>query len=75
MPNNKANCKAMHIIARNPLDEYFLLAYTLERSGSEKDLAVVITSNLKFVKQPIAAKKHVLIFPGFIERKNSYHNK
>ena len=75
MPFNAAKCKVMHIGYRNPQSEYFIQGKALESTDSEKDLGVVITSDLKFSKQCIAVEKKAQKLLGYIKRQFSYRNK
>ena len=75
MPFNAAKCKVMHIGYRNPQSEYFLQGKALESTDSEKDLGVVITSDLKFSKQCIAAEKKAQKLLGYIKRQFGYRKK
>lgn len=75
MPFNAAKCKVMHIGYRNPQSEYFLQGKALESTDSEKDLGVVITSDLKFSKQCIAVEKKAQKLLGYIKRQFGYRNK
>jgi len=75
MPFNAAKCKVMHIGYRNPQSQYFLQGKALESTDSEKDLGVVITSDLKFSKQCIAVEKKAQKLLGYIKRQFGYRNK
>jgi len=75
MPFNAAKCKVMHIGYRNPNSEYFLQGKALESTDCEKDLGVVITNDLKFSQQCIAAEKRAQKLLGYIKRQFGYRNK
>ena len=57
MPFNLAKCKVMHIGHSNPRSDYSLLGRDIEETELEKDLGVLISSDLKFSKQCIEVEK------------------
>ena len=68
IPFNVNKCKVMHFGHRNPQAQYSLLDSVLESTDSEKDLGVVITSDLKFSRQCIEAEKKAQRMLGYIKR-------
>ena len=75
MPFNVEKCKVMHIGHRNPQAVYSLKNSALESTDMEKDLGVVITSDLKFSKQCIEAEKKAQRILGYIKRQFGYRNR
>jgi len=75
MPFNVDKCKVMHIGHRNPQTEYSLQGRLLESTVTEKDLGVVISSDLKFSKQCIEAEKKAQRMLGYIKRQFGYRNR
>ena len=75
MPFNTTKCKVMHIGHRNPKAEYALQGSLLEETDLEKDLGVLISSDLKFSKQCIEAEKKAQRMLGYIKRQFGYRNK
>ena len=57
MPFNLDKCKVMHIGHNNKKERYQLLGKELEICSEEKDLGVIITSDLKSSRQCIEAEK------------------
>ena len=75
MPFNVNKCKVMHTGHRNPHAQYSLLGNHLESTETEKDLGVVISSDLKFSKQCIEAEKKAQRILGYIKRQFGFRNK
>ena len=75
MPFNANKCKVMHTGHRNPHAQYNLLGGCLEKTETEKDLGVVISSDLKFSKQCIEAEKKAQRILGYIKRQFGFRNK
>ena len=75
MPFNVEKCKVMHTGHRNPHAQYDLLGGRLESTETEKDLGVVISSDLKFSKQCIEAEKKAQRILGYIKRQFGFRNK
>ena len=75
MPFNLDKCKVMHIGSANPRSDYSLLGQTLEVTDLEKDLGVLISSDLKFSKQCIEVEKKAQKLLGYIQRQFQYRNK
>ena len=48
---NTDKCKVMHVGANNPQHEYFMFGDKLNKTNEEKDVGVIIQSNLKPSKQ------------------------
>ena len=75
MPFNNTKCKVMHIGFRNPRSDYSLQGTVLESTETEKDLGVVISSDLKFSKQCIEAEKKAQKILGYIKRQFGFRNR
>ena len=75
MPFNANKCKVMHIGYRNPRSEYSLQGTVIESTEIEKDLGVVISSDLKFSKQCLEAEKKAQRMLGYIKRQFGFRNK
>ena len=68
MPFNLDKCKVMHIGNKNVNSKYELLGKEIESCQQEKDLGVIITSDLKPSKQCIEAEKKAQKILGYIKR-------
>ena len=68
MPFNLDKCKVMHVGQRNDKAKYELLGKELEICNEEKDLGVIITSDLKSSKQCIEVEKKAQKILGYIKR-------
>ena len=75
MPFNNSKCKVMHVGYRNPRSQYSLQGTVLESTETEKDLGVVISSDLKFSKQCIEAEKKAQRLLGYVKRQFRYRNR
>ena len=75
MPFNLDKCKVMHIGPRNPRTSYSLLGRDITCTELEKDLGVLISSDLKFSKQCIEVEKKAQRLLGYIKRQFRYRNK
>ena len=68
MPFNLEKCKVMHIGHKNKNAKYELLGKEIQSCHEEKDLGVIITSNLKPSKQCIEVEKKAQKVLGYIKR-------
>ena len=68
MPFNLEKCKVMHVGQGNSKERYELLGKELKTCDEEKDLGVVITSDLKSSRQCIEAEKKAQKVLGYIKR-------
>ena len=68
MPFNVDKCKVMHIGFRNRKIKYELFGGEIESCEREKDLGVVVTSDMKFSRQCIEAEKKAQKLLGYIKR-------
>ena len=68
MPFNVDKCKVMHIGHKNKNVSYSLLGTEIESSQQEKDLGVIITSDLHPSKQCIEVEKKAQKLIGYIKR-------
>lgn len=68
MPFNTDKCHVLHVGNANPKEEYFLLGAPVIPTSSEKDLGVLVTEDLKFSKQCIAAEKRAQKILGYVKR-------
>lgn len=75
MPFNMGKCKVMHIGHRNLHADYTMLGSEVEKTDLEKDLGVLISSDLKFSKQCIEVEKKAQKLLGYIKRQFKYRNK
>ena len=75
MPFNLGKCKVMHIGHANPRSVYSLLGSDIETTDLEKDLGVLISSDLKFSKQCIEVEKKAQRLLGYIKRQFQFRNK
>ena len=75
MPFNVDKCKVMHIGYRNQNVQYSLLGRKIESTDQEKDLGVLVSSDLKFSKQCIEVEKKAQKLLGYIKRQFSNKNK
>ena len=75
MPFNNDKCHVLHFGTRNPRTAYTLQGSPVSEAASEKDLGVLITNDLKFSAQCIAAEKKANRILGYIKRQFNYRNK
>ena len=75
MPFNLGKCKVMHIGHANPRSNYSLLGSDIEATDLEKDLGVLISSDLKFSKQCTEVEKKAQRLLGYIKRQFQFRNK
>ena len=75
MPFNLDKCKVMHIGHANPSANYTLLGSAVSSTELEKDLGVLISSDLKFSKQCIEVEKKAQRLLGYIKRQFRFRNK
>jgi len=75
MPFNASKCKVMHPGRQNNQYEYFVGYYKLEPVTEERDLGILITDNLKPLKQCQLAYSKASKALGLIGRTISYRNK
>ena len=75
MPFNLGKCKVMHIGSANPRSDYSLLGSDIECTEVEKDLGVVISSDMKFSQQCIEVEKKAQKLLGYIRRQFQYRDK
>ncbi len=75
MPFNLDKCKVMHIGQGNCRTSYSLLGRDIATTDLEKDLGVLISSDLKFSKQCIEVEKKAQRLLGYIKRQFRYRNK
>ena len=71
MPFNVDKCKVMHIGFRNKKIKYELFGRELASCEMERDLGVIITSDMKSSKQCIEAEKKAQKLLGYIKRQFS----
>ena len=65
----------MHIGHQNPQSSYTLLGNSVDCADTEKDLGIVISSDLKFSKQCIEVSKKSQRMLGYIRRQFGFGNK
>ena len=75
MPFNLDKCKVMHIGHANQKADYSMLGQDIEETELEKDLGVLISSDLKCTKQCIEVEKKAQRLLGYIRRQFRYRNK
>jgi len=75
MPFNLDKCKVMHIGHANQRANYSMLDHDIEKTNLEKDLGVLISSDLKSTKQCIEVEKKAQRLLGYIKRQFRYRNK
>ena len=75
MPLNLEKCKVMHIGQANSKSDYSLQGKAMVVTDLEKDLGVLISSDLKFSKQCIEVEKKAQKLLGYIKRQFKYRNK
>ena len=75
MPFNLDKCKVMHIGHANQNADYSLMNHDIVSTDLEKDLGVLISSDLKFSKQCIEVEKKAQRLLGYIRRQFRYRNK
>lgn len=75
MPFNTDKCAVMHIGYHNPATNYSMLGSDIPSTTLEKDLGVLISSDLKFTRQCLAAEKKAQKVLGYIRRHFRYRNK
>ena len=72
LPFNTDKCKSLHIGKQNPFHKYKMNDKTLKQVYEEKDLGVVMDSDLKFHKQSAAAAKTANRILGIIKKSFAY---
>jgi ribonuclease P/MRP protein subunit RPP40 len=75
MSFNISKCKVMHIGSSNPKPVYTMHGLPLEVTEVEKDLGVLISSDLKSTKQCIEVEKKCNRLLGYIRRQFQFRNK
>ena len=65
---NLEKCKVMHIGFNNPRVDYFMDATRIQEVHEEKDLGVIVSDDLKWDKQCVAAVKKANSLLGMIKR-------
>ena len=75
MPFNVDKCSVLHVGSRNPVANYTLLGAPIRPTEEQKDLGVLITQDLKFSKQCIAAERRANKILGYIKRIFQYRNR
>ena len=75
MPFNLNKCHVLHAGTANQEENYSLLGSVLSSVDKERDLGVVITTDLKSSAQCIAAEQKAQKILGFIKRVFRYRNK
>ena len=75
MPFNVDKCSVLHVGSRNPVANYTLLGAPIRPTEEQKDLRVLITQDLKFSKQCIAAERRANKILGYIKRIFQYRNR
>ena len=75
MTFNASKCKVMHLGNGNPRDEYKINGEPLQVVESEKDLGVVISSDMKTTKHCIEIEKKCNRLLGYIKRQFVFKNK
>ena len=68
LPFNEKKCKCLHIGNNNPEKKYTMNGHILEDVTSQKDLGIVVDSELKFHKQTAAAVKKANQVLGIIKK-------
>ena len=74
MPFNHGKCHVIHAGAWNPGTAYVLQGAPVTGVGEERDLGVLVTADLKFSAQCIAAEKKAQKLLGYIRRQFRYRN-
>jgi ribonuclease P/MRP protein subunit RPP40 len=75
MSFNVSKCKVMHIGSSNPNSVYSMEGLPLQVTEAEKDLGVIISSDLKATKQCIEVEKKCNRLLGYIKRQFQFRNK
>ena len=75
MAFNVQKCKIMHVGRSNPRHEYTMLGHVLSTTEEEKDLGVLVTSNLKPAKQCARAAATASTVLGQITRAFHYRDR
>ena len=75
LPFNATKCKVMHFGYKNPKQVYHLNGHALEETDHEKDLGVIIDSNLKFHTHTAAASKKANQILGIIKKSYTTRDK
>jgi len=75
MDFNVEKCKVMHIGRSNPEYQYLMNSHVLQEVKQEKDLGIMITSDLKSFSQVTEAYKKANRAPGMISRSIQYKSK
>ena len=60
MEFNTDKCNVMHMGNKNPQNVYYMGQSPIKESNVEKDLGVIITTNLKVTQQCVAVEKNVI---------------
>ena len=68
LPFNAKKCKAMHFGANNPRRKHTISEHSLEATGQEKDLGVMIDPTLKFHVHTSAATKKANQILGLVKK-------
>ena len=72
LPFNTGKCKVLHIGNSNPCYQYVMNGEKLEKVEEEKDLGVIVDSQLKFHKHTAAAVKKANMKLGMIKKSFAY---
>ena len=72
LPFNTGKCKVLHIGNSNPCYQYVMNGEKLEKVKEEKDLGVIVDSQLKFHKHTAAAVKKANMKLGMIKKSFAY---
>jgi len=75
MDFNVEKCKVMHIGRSNPEYKYLMNSHVLQEVKQEKDLGIMITSDLKSFSQVTEAYKKANMALGMINRSIQYKSK
>lgn len=75
MPFNTDKCRVMHIGRTNAQNRYEMLGQQIQPSNVEKDLGVLISSDLKSTVQCLEVEKRCHKILGYINRQFRYRDK
>lgn len=75
MPFNTDKCHVLHVGRANPKSNYVLCGEAITERSVEKDLGVLVTNDLKFSKQCLAAESKAQKILGYVRRQFRYRNK
>jgi hypothetical protein len=75
MEFNRQKCKVMHFGAGNPKHSYSMGDHVLETTDEEKDVGVIMSSNLKPSSQCARAAKTASVVLGQVSRSFKYRDK